>query len=106
MKITKLSLVAAGIAIISLLGFKAITNGSIKGKVSPADAAVRVWVMSATDTLKAPVESGTFTIGDVKPGTYKVVIEAKPPYKNGVKDGVTIGDDSNPVDVGEIKLSQ
>ena len=106
MKITKLSLVAAGIAIISLLGFKAITNGSIKGKVSPADAAVRVWVISATDTLKAPVESGMFSIGDVKPGTYKVVIEAKPPYKNGVKDNVTIGDDANPVDVGEIKLSQ
>jgi hypothetical protein len=106
MKITKLSLVVAGIAIVSLLGFKAITNGSVKGRVSPADAAVRVWIISATDTLKAPVEMGTFTVGDVKPGTYKVVIEAKPPYKNGVKDGITIGDDATPVDVGEIKLSQ
>ena len=106
MRITKLSLVAAGISILSLLGFKAITNGSLKGRVSPASAGVRVWLISATDTVKAPVESGTFTIGDVKPGTYKVVIEARPPYKNGVKDGVTISDNSNPVDVGEIKLSQ
>jgi hypothetical protein len=106
MKITKLSLVAAGIAVISLLGFKAITNGTVKGRVSPADAAVRVWVISATDTLKAPIEMGAFTVADIKPGTYKVVIEAKPPYKNGVKDNVTIGDDATPVDVGEIKLSQ
>ena len=106
MKITKLSLVAAGIAVISLLGFKAIMNGSVKGKVSPADAAVRVWIISPTDTLKAPIEMGMFTVGDVKPGTYKIVIEAKPPYKNGVKDGVTISDDATPVDVGEIKLTQ
>ena len=105
MKITKLSLVAAGIAVISLLGFKAITNGSVKGTVSPSDAAVRVWIVSATDTLKAPVDHGTFSVADVKPGTYKVIIEAKPPYKNAAKDDITVAD-GQPSDVGEIKLSQ
>ncbi len=106
MKFTKLSLAAAAIAVISLFGFRSLTNGSMKGSVSPADAAVRVWIISQTDTLKAPIEKGMFTIGDVKPGTYKVIVEAKPPFKNGVKDGITVGDDQQPVDVGEIKLKQ
>lgn len=106
MKFSKLSLAAVAITMISLISFRAITNGSLKGSVSPADAAVRVWIISPTDTLKAPVEKGMFTIGDIKPGTYKVIVEAKPPFKNGVKDGITVGDDQQPVDVGEIKLSQ
>jgi hypothetical protein len=105
MKFTKLSLAAAGIAIVGLFSFRSLTNGSVKGTVSPADAAVRAWVISATDTMKVQVDKGTFVIDDVKPGTYKVIIEAKPPFKNAAKDGITVAD-GQPSDIGEIKLSQ
>ena len=105
MKFTKLSLVAAGIAIVGLFSFRSLVNGSVKGTVSPADAAVRAWVISSTDTLKVPIDKGNFVIDDVKPGTYKVIIEAKPPFKNAAKDGITVSD-GQPSDVGEIKLSQ
>ena len=105
MKSTKLGLVAAGMAVISILGFRALDSGTVKGKVTPADAAVTVWLISATDTLKAPVDQGSFSVNDVKPGTYKLVVEAKPPYKNAAKEGVTVAD-GQPSDVGEIKLSQ
>jgi hypothetical protein len=105
MKISKLSVGALAIATASLFAFKALVNGTVKGTVSPAEGAARVWVISSTDTLKAAINQGTFEIPDVKPGTYKVIIEAKPPYKNVAKDGVTVTDGQTS-DVGEIKLAQ
>ncbi|QEC43688.1 carboxypeptidase-like regulatory domain-containing protein [Pseudobacter ginsenosidimutans] len=105
MKSIKVSLVALTIATAGLFAFKGIQTGSIKGTVSPADGAERVWALSGTDTLKATVESGAFNITGAKAGTYRVIVEAKPPYKNAAKDGVTVTD-GQPTDVGEIKLEQ
>ncbi|HTQ66622.1 MAG TPA: carboxypeptidase-like regulatory domain-containing protein [Puia sp.] len=95
-----LIIVAAGI-----FSFKAFFSGSVKGTVTPADGATRAWIVSATDTLKSPIANGSFEIPGVKPGMYKVIIEAKPPYKNVSKDGVNVIDGQTS-DVGEIKLSQ
>ena len=105
MKNAKMSMVALAIATAGLFAFNAVRTGSIKGTVNPADAAVRVWALSSTDTLKAEINKGTFEITDAKPGTYRVIIEAKPPYKNAAKDGVTVAD-GQATDIGEIKLEQ
>lgn len=105
MKSIKLGLVALSIATAGLFAFKGVQTGSITGKVSPADGATRAWALSGTDTLKANIESGAFTISGLKAGTYRVIVEAKPPYKNAAKDGVTVTD-GQPTDIGEIKLEQ
>ena len=105
MKITGLKLAALGIAAAGLFAFHSITDGGIKGKVTPADAAVRAWAESSTDTLNVAIQNGMFEIGNAKPGTYKIVIEAKPPYKNTAKDGVVVAD-GQPTDVGEITLNK
>jgi hypothetical protein len=106
MKISKLGLMVIGIATTGLFAFKAISiNGSVKGTVSPANEANMAWIVSSTDTLKVPVDKGTFEIRDVKPGVYKVIIEAKPPYKNAATDAITVND-GQVIDVGEIKLAQ
>ena len=105
MKNAKLSLVALAIAAAGLFAFSGIKTGSIKGLANPADGATRAWALSATDTLRADINKGTFEITDAKPGTYRVIIEAKPPYKNAAKDGVTVTD-GQPTDIGEIKLEQ
>ena len=105
MKNAKLSLAAFVFAAAGLFAFNGIKTGSIKGMVNPADGAVRAWALSSSDTLRADVNKGTFEIPDAKPGTYRVIIEAKPPYKNAAKDGVTVTD-GQPTDVGEIKLEQ
>ena len=105
MKITGLKLAALGIAAAGLFAFNAITDGTIKGKVSPSEGAVRAWAESSTDTLNVAVQNGMFEIGNAKPGTYKIIIEAKPPYKNTSKDGVVVAD-GQPTDVGEIVLSK
>ena len=48
---------------------------------------------------------GAFEITDAKPGAYKIVIEAKPPYRNIAKDGLMVTD-GQATDAGEITLEK
>jgi hypothetical protein len=105
MKVTQLKLAAIAVAAAGLFAFNSITAGTIKGKVTPSEGAVRAWAESGTDTLNATIQNGVFEIGNAKPGTYKIVIEAKPPYKNTAKEGVAVMDGQS-TDVGEIMLSK
>ena len=105
MKTLKTGFVALSIAAAGLLAFKNIDTGSIKGTVTPADGATKVWALSSSDTLKANIQSGSFEIMGAKAGTYRLIIEAKPPYKNTAKDNIVVTDGA-PTNVGEIKLGQ
>jgi hypothetical protein len=105
MKKMRLGFAALAIATAGLFAFTGIKAGSIKGKVSPAEGASKAWALSSTDTLKADIKDGAFEITDAKAGTYRIIIEAKPPFKNAAKDNVTVAD-GTPTDVGEIKLEQ
>src|ERR1700743_1900674 len=75
-----------------LFAFTFLRAGSIKGTVTPAEGGVRAWAESASDTLKTPIVNGSYEFTDAKPGTYKIIIEAKPPYKNIAKDGIMVSD--------------
>jgi hypothetical protein len=105
MKLTSVKLAAITFAAAGLFAFSNLRSGSIKGTVTPSDGAVRAWAESSTDTLKAVVMNGSFEITDAKPGMYKIIIEAKPPYKNAAKDGITVND-GQAADAGEIKLEK
>jgi len=94
------SVVAAG-----LLAFSTIRDGSIHGTVSPPEGGIRAWAESASDTVKAPIINGSYDIAGVKPGTYKIVIEAKPPYRNAAREGVMVSD-GQASDAGEIRLEK
>ena len=104
MKKLKLAVVALAVSSGALFSFGVLQSNSIKGKVTPADKAVRAWAMSPTDTLNAEVQNGTFEIRDVKPGTYSVIIEAQEPYASTRKKNVEVKKDSLVTDVGEIAL--
>ncbi|MGC4037118.1 MAG: carboxypeptidase regulatory-like domain-containing protein [Chitinophagaceae bacterium] len=100
-------LLACGIVISGITGlyaFRTIDQGSITGKVSPADQANAVWAVSGADSVTANVVNGAFSLS-VKAGTYKVIVDAKEPYKDASVDNVTVADGS-PIDVGEIKLQK
>lgn len=101
------ALLASAIGLVSagLFAFNVITAGTIKGTVTPADAATRAWALSASDTLRASITSGAYEIKDAKPGNYRIIIEAKPPFKNVAKDSVAVSDGQT-AEVGEIKLEQ
>jgi hypothetical protein len=104
MKKTILKFCAAGVAI---LGFMAMTTApaTITGKITPVDAADAVWAIQNTDTLKATVSAeGTFEV-EVKPGTWKLVVSAKAPYKNAEVAELVVTEDKA-TDAGEIKLEK
>ena len=93
------------IIVVSSLAFVPTKPAYIAGKIIPAEAVKDVWAVSPKDTTRALIVQGSFTIPNVKPGTYKVVIDAAEPYKDVIRDGVTITD-GEPVDMGEIKLEK
>jgi hypothetical protein len=105
MDITLFRLTVIAVIIIGSAAFLPFRGGSIRGSVIPADGGVSAWAESATDTLKAPIINGSYEIADAKPGAYKVIIEAKPPYKNVAKDGVVVSDGQT-ADAGEITLEK
>jgi hypothetical protein len=93
------------ISAIGLFAFTDLQKGSIKGIVSPSEGAVRAWAETNADTLKADVVNGSFEITNVQPGTYRLIIEARPPYRNAAKENVTV-EDGKATDAGEIKLEK
>ena len=97
---------ALGIVMASgLFAFTAFKNGGIKGTVTPSAAATAAMAISGVDTIKVPINNGAFGMNEVKPGTYKLVIQAIAPYKDFEKEGVVVGD-GKATDVGEIALQK
>jgi hypothetical protein len=75
---------------IFLVSFKNAPAPSLKGKVSPAWCAVQAWAISETDTLYTTVTDGSFDFSNAKPGVYRIIIEARSPYRSMAKDGVVV----------------
>ena len=90
---------------VGLFAFTISFSGSLKGTVTPSNGALKVWAISSTDTVNGTITNGTFDLRNVKPGTYKLVVEATPPYKNVTKESITVKD-GEITDVGEIRLEQ
>lgn len=115
MKNTIFNLLAAGTLTVSMLAFTAprpavparhiqVSASSIKGMVQPADGASFVVAASDKDSARSAVNDGMFTI-NIKPGSYKVTVVAKAPYKDVVKDNVEVSE-GNTTDLGTISLQQ
>ncbi len=106
MKKVKTAFIALSIATAGLLAFKhAPFTGTIRGTVSPAEGAARVWAVSTSDTAKGNMQNGAFEITTAKEGTYKVIVEAIPPYRNAAKDNVIVANGQT-TDVGQINLER
>ena len=105
MKNTYLKLMAIALISVMFFAFTVLKVGSVTGKVTPPDAVKDVWAISASDTVRGSVSQGGFTIMNVKPGTYKVIIDAIEPYKDVVKEGISVTEGQS-IDMGEIKLEK
>jgi hypothetical protein len=76
----------------------------ISGSVLPVDATESIWAVGAKDSARADIlNTGAFSI-TVKSGAYKLVVDAKPPYKDLVLD-LDVKPDQ-PMDVGQIVLQK
>lgn len=103
MKKTVATLIILIITVASLHAFRVMQQSVIKGRIYPADGAEIVVAIHGTDSLKIKPADGGFNFV-VKPGGWKVWIDAKAPLKDvtvdaDVKEGQTS-------DLGEIKLNQ
>lgn len=87
----------------TLFAFANIQTG-VTGKVSPPEGAESVWAISGTDSLKGTLNAGNFSF-TIKPGTYKIMVDAKDPYKDTFVENVEVKE-GMPVDVGEIVLKK
>ena len=104
MKKTFITLFATVFTIASLHAFRHFQNSSISGKVLPPEGAETVFFMSTGDSARTTILNGSFTI-NVKPGSWKIVVDAKEPFKDAVLEKVDVKEGQN-TDVGEIRLQQ
>jgi hypothetical protein len=80
-------------------------QSTIIGRINPVDGAELLWAIHTNnvDSVKATTASdGRFSI-TVKPGTYRIVVIAKPPYKNAAVENV-LAREGETADTGEITL--
>jgi hypothetical protein len=76
----------------------------ITGKLSPADAANAVWVLSGKDSTQSKISEGIFSV-EVKPGVHQVIVDARNPYKDVYLDHLNVTE-NEVLDLGEITLKQ
>ena len=91
------------VAVVLISGFAKDRSG-IQGTIDPPEGAKRIWAVSGKDTVSIIPPPGSF-IMDVKPGSWKLVVEAVLPYKNVERESILVID-GQITDIGLIKLSQ
>jgi len=79
-------------------------KSGIYGSIDPPEMAKKIWAISRTDSVSAVPLNGKFSI-EVKPGTWKLIVEAVPPYKNTAVENVLVQEGQS-ADVGVIKLTE
>ncbi|MBC7850821.1 MAG: carboxypeptidase regulatory-like domain-containing protein [Chitinophagaceae bacterium] len=105
MKKTFALFLAICVAVVTLHAFRTEQASGIKGSIVPADATIsNVWAISGVDTVKVQPVKGSFAL-PVKPGIWRVIIDATEPFKDAILESVEVKD-GQITDVGEIKLPQ
>ena len=90
--------------VIGVSGFKAHFISGIQGSIDPPQGVKRVIVVSGTDSVATIPGAGNFSI-EVKPGTWRLMVETVAPYKNAVVDNIVVNPEQI-TNVGVIKLEE
>ena len=91
------------ISIVLISSFSSMDRSGIQGTIDPPEGARRIWAVSGKDTVSIIPAPGSF-IMDVKPGSWKLVVEAVLPYKNAERESILVID-GQITDIGLIKLT-
>jgi hypothetical protein len=103
MKKIALVLCTAFVAICAFISPDHAKSG-IYGTIDPAEGAKKVWAISGTDSVSTVPITGKFSL-EVKPGTWKLIVEAVPPLKSTQLEGILVQEGQS-ADAGVIKLSE
>ena len=74
----------------------------IRGNITPANGAAKIWAISGKDTFSVIPSTGSFS-AELKPGIWKLYIVAAKGYKNTTVENIPV-EDGRYTDAGEIKL--
>jgi hypothetical protein len=88
-----------------LLAFKIQNDGAIQGKVIPPEGVQLVVAIAGRDTISAQVNSGSFMLAKLKPGTYTVWLKGVAPFRDTSIVNVAVIEGTT-TDVGEVRLAQ
>ncbi len=91
-------------SVVIISAFVGKDRSGIQGTIDPPEGAKRIWAVSGKDTVAMIPAPGSFLM-DVKPGTWKLVVEAVLPYKNAERESIVVVD-GQMTDIGLIKLER
>lgn len=97
-------LLSAALAVTTLETFKDRKVCTINGKIHPAMALRKIYIIQYGDTISSRFTANTFKIA-VKPGPYIIWIDAVAPYQDVQFDNIASGDYKE-VELGNIELVQ
>jgi hypothetical protein len=99
-------IIICGIIFLAMLALSAYhkIQTSISGRVIPVDGANVAWAISTKDSVTSNIVNGAFSFS-VKPGIYRIIVDALEPYKDATVENVTVKEGQT-VDVGEIVLQR
>lgn len=104
MKKTAFTLIVTILTVAMLHAFRMMQSSSISGKVIPPEGSELILAISGRDSIRTNVINGAFVF-TVKPGTWKIMVEGKAPFKDAVLERVDVKEGQN-TDLGEIRLQQ
>jgi hypothetical protein len=90
-------------ALLAISGFHK-NETALTGRVTPVDGANSAWAISGKDSATSNIVNGIFSF-TIKPGIYKVTVDAVEPYKDAVLENINVKDGQT-LDVGEIVLQK
>jgi hypothetical protein len=91
--------------ILLIVSFKEPAGGTVHGNVTPPGVGLQAFLFSGKDTLSVNVANDAFQFSNVAAGTYKLLVEAAPPYRNAVKEGIRVIEGEF-TDAGQIELQR
>ncbi len=101
----KIGIMLCAATIIATSAFVTRINliSGINGTITPADGASKVWAISGKDSVAAVPAAGKFSL-NVKPGSWKIYVQAAKGYKDAAVENIVVESDRY-TDAGEIKLT-
>jgi len=93
------------ILIAMVFSFRKPAGGTVRGNIIPIEGALHAFLFSKKDTISATITSGTFQFSNVVAGNYNLLVEAVPPYRNAVREGIRVADGEF-TDAGQIELQR
>ena len=94
------------VVILLIVSFKEpAAGGFVRGNTTQPAMGLRAFLFSGKDTLSVNVVNDSFQFSNVAAGNYKLLVEAAPPYRNAVKEGIRVVEGEF-TDAGQIDLQK